>query len=206
MRNRIPKNLEKRVQKLSKHIIEEFNPNPDKETYIEIGSGKGLFLNTLAVRNPDHDYIGIEGQKSALLRCLEKADALVLDNISFYSRFIKDIRDHLGPETVSGIYLNFSDPWPKDRHAKRRLTNRLFQEGYHEALKDGFIEFKTDNDDFFSYSINEFNKAPYFEIVEMTDDLHHSCFGKDNVMTEYEEKFSARGKNINYLKAVKKLL
>lgn len=210
MRNRNPKNLEARIKEHNQYLIEDtimIFPNPNRETYLEVGSGKGIFLNTLATRDTESDFIGIEGQRGALLRCIEKADDLALNNISFYPKFIKDVRDHFPKKSLSGIYLNFSDPWPKDRHAKRRLTNRKFLEGYHEVLKDGaFIQFKTDNDILFDYSLQEFNESPYFDIIESTTDLHKSKYSNIKtaaVKTEYEEKFSMKEKNICYLRAIR---
>lgn len=126
------------------------------------------------------------------------------DNLHFLRMDARALPDVFAPEEVDGIYLNFSDPWPKARHAKRRLTSRQFLSLYEKFLKDGgVLEFKTDNRPLFDFSVEEFSGAPHWELKEVTYDLHHDdVMGKDNVMTEYEKKFSALGNKINKLTAV----
>ena len=165
--------------------------------HIEIGMGKGRFLMELASENPDISYLGIERYSSVLLRALQKIEQQPLTNLRFLCMDAADITDVFCPGEVSRIYLNFSDPWPKDRHAKRRLTSRQFFARYDQILaKDGRVEFKTDNQDLFSFSLKEIPEAGW-HLDAYTYDLHHDpdlCEG--NIMTEYEEKFSSLGNPI----------
>ena len=171
------------------------NTNP---LYIEIGMGKGKFITTLAQNNPDINYIGIERYTSVLLRAVQKLDDLDLPNLKFLCVDAADITDYFSAGEVDRIYLNFSDPWPKDRHSKRRLTSSNFLDKYNEILSPtGHVEFKTDNIDLFNFSVEEINNHPMWQIKAMTYDLHHdSILNAGNVMTEYEEKFSSIGNPI----------
>ena len=170
------------------------NENP---VYIEIGMGKGKFVSTLASMNPEINYIGIEKYSSVLLRAVEKQDELQLPNLRFIRMDAEAICDTFGKDEVDKIYLNFSDPWPKDRHAKRRLTSRQFFARYHEILKkSGVVEFKTDNKDLFDFSVEEVKESGW-NLDAVTYDLHHDeVLNQGNVMTEYEEKFSKAGNPI----------
>ena len=169
----------------------------DNPIHIEVGMGKGKFITTLASQNPDINYIGIEKYSSVLLRALEKMEELDITNICFIRMDAEEIEDVFSEEEVSKIYLNFSDPWPKDRHAKRRLTSRQFLGRYDKILKkDGVIEFKTDNRPLFDFSLEEVPEAGW-KLVEHTFDLHNSDMAEGNVMTEYEEKFSSMGNPIH---------
>lgn len=165
--------------------------------HIEIGMGKGQFIHELAAANPDINYIGIEMYSSVLYRALEKRAETELENLFFLrfdAKYLADIFDH---GEVSRIYLNFSDPWPKDRHAKRRLTSAGFLAIYNEILtSDGFIQFKTDNRDLFDFSVETVKESALWNINEITYDLHHSEFLEGNIMTEYESRFVAEGKPI----------
>lgn len=165
--------------------------------HIEIGMGKGRFIMDLAAANPAINYLGIERYSSVLLRALQKMELTPLDNLKFICMDAADITEVFSKEEVSRIYLNFSDPWPKDRHAKRRLTSAQFLERYHQILsKDGHIEFKTDNQDLFTFSLEEIPKAGW-TLNAATRDLHHDeVLNKGNIMTEYEEKFSSKGNPI----------
>ena len=167
--------------------------------HIEIGMGKGQFILTLAKQNPEINYIGIERYSSVLLRALEKYDSeefCHLTNIRFICMDAGDIQDVFAPEEIGRIYLNFSDPWPKDRHAKRRLTSPDFMKVYDQVLcGDGTVEFKTDNQGLFAYSLEAIPEAGW-RIDAFTEDLHHSPMAEGNVMTEYEMKFSAMGNPI----------
>ena len=177
---------------------EEFgNDNP---IHLEIGMGKGLFLTTLAQQNPNINYVGIEKYSSVLVRALEKCEDLELENIRFIRMEAEYIEDVFDEGEVDKIYLNFSDPWPKDRHAKRRLTSVNFLKRYDTILKtDGIVEFKTDNDDLFEFSLEQVPEAGW-EILAQTWDLHNNEeLIKGNTMTEYEEKFSKLGKPIHKL-------
>lgn len=165
--------------------------------HVEIGMGKGQFLYTLAQRHPEINYIGIEKYSSVLLRAVQKLEEKELPNLVLIRMEAEEIGEVFGPEEVERIYLNFSDPWPKDRHAKRRLPSRQFLERYDGILrKDGRLEFKTDNRELFDFAVEE-AKAAGWRIRELTGDLHRDpAMNKDNVMTEYEEKFSAQGNPI----------
>ncbi len=171
----------------------------ENEIHIEIGCGKGRFITSLAEMNPDTNYIAIEPIGTVLLRALEKIEKSELNNVKCAWRFADVICEYIGENEINKIYLNFSDPWPKIRHAKRRLTHKNFLESYKRILKpEGIIEFKTDNKDLFDFSLKEFELCG-FTVQDVTNDLHSILM--DNVMTEYEQKFSRRGMKINYCKA-----
>ena len=177
------------------------NNNP---IYIEIGMGKGDFIVENAKNNPDINYVGIEKYSSVLLRAVEKQDELQLPNLRFIRMDAEAICEGFGEGEVDRIYLNFSDPWPKDRHAKRRLTSRQFMARYDIILKpDGQVEFKTDNKDLFDFSLEEIKEADW-ELPVVTFDLHNdSVLNEGNVMTEYETRFSQMGNPICKLIAVR---
>ena len=167
--------------------------------HIEVGMGKGQFLFGQAKANPDINYIGIERYTSVLLRAIQKIDEdHPPKNIRFICMDAADLIDIFAQNEVSRIYLNFSDPWPKDRHARRRLTSADFLTRYDQILNpDGTIEFKTDNRHLFDFSLEEISVSPVWEVTQYTFDLHHTpemCAG--NIMTEYEEKFSSLGNPI----------
>lgn len=170
------------------------NKNP---LHIEIGMGKGQFLHTLAKQNPDINYLGIEMYSSVLLRAIQKMEEEEVSNLKFLCIDAKEITDVFGEGEVDKIYLNFSDPWPKDRHAKRRLPSRQFLARYDVILKkDGFLEFKTDNRGLFDFAIEELPEAGW-KAQAITYDLHNDAeLVKGNIMTEYEEKFSSIGNPI----------
>ena len=168
--------------------------------YIEIGMGKGQFILNMAKAHPDVNFIGIERYSSVLLRALEKFDTEeyeALTNIRFVCMDARNVEEVFAPEEVDKIFLNFSDPWPKDRHAKRRLTSRQFFARYDEVLApEGRLEFKTDNQDLFTFSLEEIPEAGW-HLDASTRDLHHDpVLNEGNIMTEYEEKFSSLGNPI----------
>lgn len=174
----------------------------DNPVQIEIGMGKGQFITQMALLNPKINYIGIELYSSVLLRALQKMEALQEDNkvptnLRFLCMDAKKLDEVFDQGEIDKIYLNFSDPWPKDRHAKRRLPSKEFLKTYDSYLKkDGTIEFKTDNKGLFDFAVEELPKAGW-KALAITYDLHHDqelCQG--NVMTEYEEKFSSIGNPI----------
>lgn len=177
------------------------NENP---IYIEIGMGKGRFISTLAQQNPEINYVGIEKYSSVLLRAVEKQDELQLQNLRFIRMDAEMITEVFDKCEVSRIYLNFSDPWPKDRHAKRRLTSNQFFERYDCILRlDGEVEFKTDNRVLFDWSVEAIGETKW-NLKMVTHDLHNDeKLNEGNVMTEYEERFSAMGTPINKLIAVR---
>ncbi|WP_455714772.1 tRNA (guanosine(46)-N7)-methyltransferase TrmB, partial [Anaerosporobacter sp.] len=163
--------------------------------------GKGKFIQTLAMNNPNINYIGIEKYSSVLIRAIEKQNELDIENLYFIRMDAEEIVDIFEKGEVDQIYLNFSDPWPKDRHAKRRLTSKEFFGRYNLILnKDGLVIFKTDNKDLFDFSVEEIPQANW-KLKDVTYDLHNSEFVEGNVMTEYEEKFVTEGKPINRLVA-----
>ena len=166
--------------------------------HVEIGVGKGDFLTELAARNPDVNYVGLEAQQGVLYFAARKAAARQLSNVRLLVFDAAHLTELFAPAEVDRIYLNFSDPWPKKRHAKRRLTSELFLERYRAVLKaDGELHFKTDNMGLFDYSL-ETMAAEGWQLSRVTHDLH--ALGEaDNIMTEYERKFSARGAKIGRL-------
>lgn len=170
------------------------NQNP---LHIEIGMGKGKFIYEMARRNPEINYIGIEKYSSVLLRAVQKMEEEPLVNLKFIRMDAEDITDVFAENEVDKIYLNFSDPWPKDRHAKRRLPSKEFLARYDQLLvKDGFLEFKTDNRGLFDFAIEQLPEAGW-KAEKITYDLHHDEeMVRGNVMTEYEEKFSSMGNPI----------
>lgn len=169
----------------------------DHPVYVEIGMGKGRFLMENARQHPEINYIGIERYDSVLYRALQKYDEEPLENVFFVSMNAEYICDMFAPGEVDRIYLNFSDPWPKDRHAKRRLTSQQFLKRYDQILAaDGQIEFKTDNQDLFAWSLEQVEPAGW-QIAASTTNLHRDPeMNAGNIMTEYEEKFSALGNPI----------
>lgn len=170
--------------------------------HIEVGMGKGRFLMDLARLNSNINYVGIEMYDSVLLRALQKREELEAEGETYENLFFMRVDARLLPEIfekgeVDKIYLNFSDPWPKARHAKRRLTSREFLERYDKILvPEGTVEFKTDNRELFEFSLEEVNETKW-QLLAHTFDLHHNEeMVKGNVMTEYEEKFSSMGNPI----------
>lgn len=180
------------------------NDNPIR---IEIGMGKGKFINELALNNPNINYIGIEKYSSVLIRAIEKRREQDIKNLLFIRMDAVEIEEAFAENEVDRIYLNFSDPWPKDRHAKRRLTSRQFFERYDKILKkDGIVEFKTDNRPLFEFSLEEIPMTG-FKVDAYTFDLYGEESAKlyqGNVTTEYEEKFVAAGNPICKLIASRK--
>ncbi len=170
------------------------NENP---LAMEIGMGKGKFLMELAMLHPDVNFIGVERYDSVLYRALQKMEQFPLPNIRFLCINAEILPEIFDTGELDKIYLNFSDPWPKDRHAKRRLTSKEFLARYDKVLKsDGCIEFKTDNRSLFDFSLEEV-KASNWKLDAFTYDLHNDiAMNIGNVMTEYEEKFSSLGNPI----------
>ena len=174
------------------------NENP---VAVEIGMGKGTFLTQMAKKYPEINFIGIERYTSVLLRAVEKLERAeeTLPNLIFLRTEAEKLEDFFAPGEVDVIYLNFSDPWPKDRHHKRRLVSREHLALYEKVLAaDGVVEFKTDNVGLFDFALEEI-PASGWELVAMTRDLHQDPMGEGNIMTEYEEKFSAKGQKIQKL-------
>ena len=170
----------------------------DHPLRLEVGMGKGQFIMEQARRHPEVNFIGIEMYSSVLIRALQKMEEEELPNLKFLRIDARTLPECFAQGEVDRIYLNFSDPWPKDRHAKRRLTSRQFLARYDQVLKsDGIIEFKTDNRPLFDFSLEEAKEANW-NIDLCTYDLHHEeDLMQDNIMTEYEARFSAQGNPIH---------
>lgn len=168
--------------------------------HIEVGMGKGKFITELAATHPEINYIGIERYTSVLLRAVEKLEKQEKKpaNLYFLCVDAADLPEIFEKGEVDRIYLNFSDPWPKDRHAKRRLPSRQFLARYDQILsKEGRVEFKTDNRGLFDFALEEVEPAGW-KLELCTFDLHGDAeLMKDNIMTEYEEKFSSKGNPIH---------
>lgn len=176
----------------------------DHPIHIEIGMGKGLFITTLAMQNPDINYIGIEKYSSVIIRAFDKRDTLEINNLIFMRLDAENITDFFDAGEVSRIYLNFSDPWPKDRHAKRRLTSHQFLSRYDKILdNNGYIQFKTDNSSLFEFSVKEIQRSGWV-LNDINYNLHKDGPAPDNVMTEYEKKFYNIGTPILKLTATNK--
>ncbi|MCD8049926.1 MAG: tRNA (guanosine(46)-N7)-methyltransferase TrmB [Clostridia bacterium] len=204
MRMRTRKHLGERMEECGELFIDiekapegEFFTHP---LHLEIGCGKGRFITELAAQNPEIHYIAAEMIDNVLVLAAEKAKAAELENVRFVSGNVKNLALWLPEGSVDRIYLNFSDPWPKKGHAKRRLTHKNFLDLYKRILvPNGEIHFKTDNLPLFEFSIQSFEENG-FELSEVTYDLHNSGF-EGNIMTEYEERFSGMGFKINRLVA-----
>ena len=169
--------------------------NNNNPIYIEIGMGKGDFIIENAIAYPDVNFIGIEKYDSVIVRAVQKSNELQLNNLKLIrmdARFIEEVFD----KEVDRIYLNFSDPWPKDRHEKRRLTSPIFLEKYDFIFKDkAYIIMKTDNNGLFEYSLSSLEEYGY-QLTSVTRDLYQEDI-TDNIPTEYEKKFVKRGIKIN---------
>lgn len=175
----------------------------NKPIYMEIGCGKGDFLINHASNHKNVFYIGIEKYSTVILKALKKIERakLKLNNLVFVCVDAKDIDVKKFKNKISKLYLNFSDPWPKKRHTKRRLTSNKFLDLYKLILKDkAFVEFKTDNDGLYQYSLEVLNARNDLKVLYHTNDLYKhldDIFNKDNIQTEYEKKFVNLNKNIN---------
>lgn len=209
MRQRNIKNLDQKIRRNSTFLVTDpescrgrwrkvFGNNAP--VYLEIGCGKGRFIALRAAAFPEKNFIAVEGQSNVALRALQKAEICHFDNLRIFIDYVDDLGRYFEPGELAGIYLNFSDPWPKARHAKRRLTYREKLKNYRSVMSpEGTIEFKTDNDGLFAFTIDEIRNAG-FSIWEMTTDLAASTFESKLFTTEYEERFGSAGKNINYVK------
>lgn len=181
--------------------------NTKKEIHLELGVGRGTFINTMAKQRPDVYWIGAELREEVLLDAIQKASVWQAPNLAFLWINIEQTVDIFGKGEVDHIYINFPDPWPKERHGKRRLTHRRFLERYRRFLKPkGEIHFKTDNRELFDFSLQEFNTHG-FRLERVTYDLHHDpekeAMGLSaNVMTEYERRFTTSGMPIHRCVAI----
>lgn len=209
MRHKKVANLEARIEANKRFLVEEAKNNKGKwrelfgrdgRLYLELGCGKGKFITSRAVADPEASFVGIEGLDAVILRGLEHAAEHELTNVKFVMDYVEDIRDYFADGELDGIYLNFSDPWPKARHAKRRFTYGETLLKYRQILKDdGFVAVKTDNEGLFDFTLEEIERLG-IEIKEMSRDLHNSDLAAREFTTEYEDKYRGLGKNINYVK------
>lgn len=201
------KNGEKRMEACSDILIDTPEEQKgewkklagEREIYAEIGCGKGRFILETARRNPDKFFIGFEKIADVIVLAMEKIKEAELANVVFVCGDAEKLPEIFEESELDGIYLNFSDPWPKKRHAKRRLTYVSFLEKYKSVIKNGGkIFFKTDNRQLFDFSLEQFAEAD-IPLSDVTNDLHNSEYEKDNIHTEYEDNFSAKGFTINRL-------
>ncbi|ASN60459.1 tRNA (guanosine(46)-N7)-methyltransferase TrmB [Latilactobacillus curvatus] len=173
----------------------------EQPIYIEVGSGKGQFITQMAQKYPDRNFIAVEIQESAIAVILQKQVELKLPNLQLLLGNGAALTTFFAENEVAGVYLNFSDPWPKTRHEKRRLTYKSFLAEYQQIMQPtGYLRFKTDNQGLFEYSLMSLNAyGMVFDDISL--DLHNSELAEDNIQTEYEEKFSKRGQVIYRLEA-----
>lgn len=184
-------------EKYKGHFQERFEKK--QPLHLEIGVGKGQFIVEMAKAHPEINFIGIEVQEGIIYRALEKVLEEQVENVQLIHMNAQKLTDVFAGGEIDHIYLNFSDPWPKKRHAKRRLTHQAFLRNYAEVLREeGQLSFKTDNRKLFEFSIQMFNAA-HLTIREWSLDLHEDS-EIENIQTEYEEKFSKQGKRIYYAK------
>ena len=185
------------------NVKEIFGCDQNRPLWLEIGCGKGAFVCAMAERHPDVSFIAMERVADVAMLAMEKCKAAERENIRFIIGDVSKLWDTLTDGSVDRIFLNFSDPWPKAGHAKRRLTHRSFLEQYRRILKpDGAIFFKTDNRGLFDFSVEEMQETGW-KLRNLTYDLHNSEFAADNIMTEYEKNFSEKGFSINRVEAWK---
>ena len=201
MRMRNPKNMDEILNSCNYFLTEDlFNNNND--ICLEIGMGKGNFLLGMCLNHPNVNYIGVEKYSSVICSAIKKINEYELDNLKILNIDIMDIPQYLYGK-IKTIYLNFSDPWPKKRNTKRRLTSENFLKLYDNLFKnEKHIILKTDNDDFYEFSKESLLSYGY-KIINETYDLHNSDI-TDSPKTEYEEKFSSQGVKIKYIEVIKK--
>ena len=207
MRMRKKKYGAQRLQACGDYILGDGINDPktvfanEKPTHLEIGCGKGDFICGTAAAMPDVNFIAIERIPDVLMLAAEKVKAGAYGNVRLAAFNAAYLADRIAPHSIERIYLNFSDPWPKKGHAKRRLTYRAFLDIYKQILTgDGSVFMKTDDLQLFEFSLSELKEAG-FEIRDVTYDLHNSPYAEGNVMTEYERNFASQGKKINMLRA-----
>ena len=238
MRQRKIKNLDEKLASLSEYIIDDAETMKGRwrsltegfsgKFFVEFGCGKGKFIQGMALMHPENMYIAFEGNQSVVYHAIQKAAEAELGNVRFIPHYIDSAGDFFDDSELDGIYLNFSDPWPKSKHEKRRLTAGTRLDEYVRAVKSGgTIEFRTDNDDLFDYTMEKIMTAEGIKIVAVTRDLHAelkavsdridyteltdagfedgvdeslTTFQDLSVTSEYEDKFSGLGKSINYVR------
>ncbi|VEU61039.1 tRNA (guanine-N(7)-)-methyltransferase [Mycoplasmopsis bovigenitalium] len=201
MRLRFDKTAEQKI-KNSNYFINETNYpiELNNKSIVELGMGKGEMIVELALKNQDIMFYGFEKYPTVAAKALAKAEEYNLKNFKIILDDASNL-ENIFIGTLNTLWLTFSDPWPKARHFKRRLTYKTFLEKYAKIMNENSIlKLKTDNDKFFEFSLEQFNENNW-NIIEFGQDLHNSKFALDNVMTGYEKKWSSLGKNINYLHA-----
>lgn len=204
MRMRRKKNLEPRMERCANCWIKEPESLCGKWStlrpgmvalHLELGCGKGRFTCEMAAKSPDVLFIAVERVPDAMVIAMERANTEGLSNVFFIDGDAAKLSEYFSKDEIDRIYINFCDPWPGQKHARRRLTHENFLKSYRSVLKgDGQIHFKTDNKDLFEFSLFQFPKAG-FSLSEVTENLHQS--GPQGVMTDYEEKFHKQGIAIN---------
>ena len=177
--------------------VEPIQKDSTRELYVELGTGKGEFITQIAERYPQINFIGLEVEATCVLAAARKVREKNLSNVRLIVFDVENITEIFSEHEVDRLYINFCDPWPKKRHAKRRLTNEKFLERYKKILKvGGEIYFKSDNRGLFDYSLEQFALTG-FEVRDVTFDLHANE-PPENIRTEYENKFSEQGVPINF--------
>jgi tRNA (guanine-N7-)-methyltransferase len=175
-------------------------PHETHPLHVELGTGKGQFLAKASTLRPDINWIGVERIEEPLLQAVRKGEATENTNLRYIWADVENLTDIFATGEIDRIYLHFSDPWPKKRHAKRRLTYRRFLDLYEQVLAPaGDLILKTDSVSLFDFSLEEFQERGW-EVVEISRDLHHSPYAATNITTEYEDKFSSRGMPIHYVR------
>jgi len=201
MRIRKKRHAAERLEACSEYLITSRADIPSFPIHLEIGCGKGSFILETAKRHPDIQFVAMEKITDVLMLAAEKIKAAALPNVKLWNAGAERLSEELRAGDVKRIYLNFSDPWPKKKHARRRLTSESFLDQYRIILsEDGEIFFKTDNRALFDFSLEEFERCGY-DLSNLTYDLHNSPWNEGNVVTEYEANFSARGFPINRVEA-----
>lgn len=202
MRMRKKKNGSSRLEECAELFINE-KPYKSEGCMLEIGCGKGGFILELAKREPDKKFVAVEKISDVILLAAEKVKREEIKNVKFLISDAERLPEYFPEGSIDRIYLNFSDPWPRPKHAKRRLTAPKFLEIYKKLLSpDGAIFFKTDNRILFDYSLETFVQCG-FRLEKLTYDLHNSEYEDGNIHTEYEDNFSAKGFAINRVEAYK---
>ena len=201
MRLRKKPHIDEKLQAFADFVtvgdVEPIVKDPSRKLCVEVGTGKGDFITQIAERNPQTNFVGMEVEATVVLAAARKVREKNLTNVRLLVCDVNKIAEIFSEHAVDGLYINFCDPWPKKRHAKRRLTYVNFLELYRKILaRDGEIFFKTDNRGLFDFSLEQFAAAG-MTVRDVTNDLHANE-PADNIRTEYETKFSAQGVPINF--------